>query len=82
MAGKEQVMLRSLQPFNYLRPSSLSEALKLLGNYGKEAKVLAGGTDLIVGMKEKGLSPGYVIDIKGIKGLDGISYDPKEGFRI
>jgi CO/xanthine dehydrogenase FAD-binding subunit len=75
-------MLRSLQPFNYLRPSSLSEALKLLGNYGKEAKVLAGGTDLIVGMKEKGLSPGYVIDIKGIKGLDGISYDPKEGLRI
>jgi CO/xanthine dehydrogenase FAD-binding subunit len=75
-------MLRSLQPFNYLRPSSLSEALKLLGNYGKEAKVLAGGTDLIVGMKEKGLSPGYVIDIKGIKGLDGISYDPKEGLWI
>jgi CO/xanthine dehydrogenase FAD-binding subunit len=33
-------------------------------------------------MKEKGLSPGYVIDIKGIKGLDGISYDPKEGLRI
>lgn len=56
--------------------------MKLLGNHGKEAKVLAGGTDLLVGMKEKGLSPGYVIDIKGIKGLDGISYDRKEGLRI
>ncbi|MBN2324161.1 MAG: xanthine dehydrogenase family protein subunit M [Spirochaetes bacterium] len=75
-------MLRSMQPFNYLRPSTLSEALKLLGDHGREAKVLAGGTDLIVGMKEKGLSPRYVIDIKGIEGLDGIGYDPNEGLRI
>jgi len=82
MSFKERVMLRRLQPFDYFRPSTLKEALKLLDDYDGEAKILAGGTDLLVGMKEKGLSPRYIIDIKGIKGLDRISYSEKSGLTV
>jgi CO/xanthine dehydrogenase FAD-binding subunit len=82
MRFKEKVMLKRLRPFDYLRPSTLKEALQLLNDYNGEAKILAGGTDLLVGMKEKGLSPGYVIDIKGIEGLDRISYTEKHGLTV
>jgi CO/xanthine dehydrogenase FAD-binding subunit len=82
MRFKEKVMLKRLRPFDYLKPSTLKEALQLVNDYNGEAKILAGGTDLLVGMKEKGLAPGYVIDIKGIEGLDRISYSEKHGLNI
>ena len=39
--------------FEYLAPRDLSEALNLLGEYGADCSVLAGGTDLIVRMKQR-----------------------------
>jgi len=75
-------MLRKLREFEYLEPSSLSEAVSLLDQYGQEAKILAGGTDLLVDMKEGELSPRYLVDIKGITGQDYIKYDEKKGLRI
>lgn len=58
--------------FNYARPGSLAEALRLLDQYGARAKVLAGGTDLLVKMKTGGVRPEYVIEIKQLKELDYI----------
>ena len=75
-------MLRKIQEFEYFNPSTLSEALSLLGKYNGQAKILAGGTDLLVGMKEKGLSPRYIIDIKGIPGLKNIHFDADQGLTI
>ncbi len=75
-------MLRKLREFEYLEPSSLSEALSLLDQHSKAAKIFAGGTDLLVNMKEGELSPGYLIDIKGIPGQDYIRYDKRKGLRI
>jgi carbon-monoxide dehydrogenase medium subunit len=75
-------MLRKLREFEYLEPSSLSEALSLLDQHSKAAKIFAGGTDLLVNMKEGELSPGYLIDIKGIPGQEYIKYDKKKGLRI
>jgi carbon-monoxide dehydrogenase medium subunit len=54
------------------QPASLSEASRLLQEKGPEARFLAGGTDLIIAMKEKGLVPKYVVDLKRIPGLSGI----------
>ena len=59
--------------FAYLEPTSLKEAINLLSRYGDRARVLAGGTDLIVQMKMERLAPEYVISIRNIPGLDGIS---------
>lgn len=68
--------------FDYLEPSTLDEAVALLGRHGDLAHVLAGGTDLLVEIKEHLRRPQYVVDIKRIPGMDELSYDPREGLRI
>ncbi len=52
--------------FEYLQPGTLKEALALLDQHGKDARILAGGTDLMLKMEAKALKPKYVIDISGI----------------
>jgi aerobic carbon-monoxide dehydrogenase medium subunit len=68
--------------FNYLRSASIPEATALLAEHGKKAKVIAGGTDLLVGMKNKQKRPEYLIDILGIPGLDSVEYDKTKGLSI
>lgn len=58
-----------MKPFDYLSPKTVSEAVELLIRYGAEAKILAGGTDLFVEMKEGSLAPMQVIDVKAIPAL-------------
>lgn len=61
--------------FEYARASSVEEATKLLGKYGDEAKVLAGGHSLIPLMRLRLAQPKALVDINGIKGLDQIRVD-------
>jgi len=75
-------MLRKLREFEYREPSTLSEAISVLNQYGKDAKVLAGGTDLLVNMKERGWEPKVLVNLKAIPGLSYIRFDEKEGLRI
>jgi carbon-monoxide dehydrogenase medium subunit len=63
--------------FEYLAPASLEEAIALLGEHGDEAKVMAGGQSLIPLMKLRFASPGVVVDINRIPGLDHL--DEQEG---
>jgi carbon-monoxide dehydrogenase medium subunit len=56
--------------FDYLEPATLPEAVTLLTLYGKRARILAGGTDLLVHMKMERAAPEVVISIAGIPGLD------------
>jgi aerobic carbon-monoxide dehydrogenase medium subunit len=58
--------------FEYHRPGSLEEAYQLLGQYGDDAKVLAGGQSLIPVMKLRLATPGHIVDISRL-GLDEIS---------
>ena len=58
--------------FLYERPATLKEALELLQAHSDTAKVLAGGTDLIVNIKEGMLKPAILIDIKDIADLKGL----------
>ena len=61
--------------FEYHAPTSVEEAVELLSKYGEEASLLAGGTDLLVKMKQRVEEPKHIINIKNIKELVGI----KEG---
>ena len=54
------------------QPSSLQEASRILKENGPGGRFLAGGTDLVIAIKEKGLVPRYVVDLKKIPGLTGI----------
>jgi len=69
--------------FEYFVPKTVEEALKLLSQYEEgECKVIAGGQSLIILMKQKLLTPKYLIDIKGLSDLDYIKLDDKQGLRI
>lgn len=59
-------------PFDYHRPSSLDEAIKLLTKHGGEAKVLSGGMSLLPTLKLRLGSFAHLVDINRIAGLDGI----------
>jgi CO/xanthine dehydrogenase FAD-binding subunit len=71
-----------LPKFEYFAPKTIEEACSLLAKYKGEARVLAGGTDLLVQMKNREVTPRYLINIKDIPDLDYIRYDDKEGLRI
>jgi carbon-monoxide dehydrogenase medium subunit len=64
-----------MKKFDYLRPQTLGEALSLLNEHGKKAKLIAGGTDVIVMIKQKVMMPEVLISLLGIPGLDQIQYD-------
>ena len=71
-----------LPQFEYLAPKTLSEACNLLLELGSCAKVMAGATDLIPPMRDKVITPEYLIDIKNIPNMDYLEYDEKEGLKI
>jgi len=71
-----------LTRFEYFAPSNLTEASSLLAEYGGNAEILAGGTDVLPSMKRRKRTPKYLINIKKIPGLDYINYNPEEGLRI
>ncbi len=58
-----------MQPFAYVRPATLSEALTLLDEHGPDASLLAGGTDLVVALRNRTLRPKVVIDLKRVAEL-------------
>ena len=71
-----------LPQFEYLAPKTIGEACNLLLELGSPTKVMAGATDLIPPMKDKAISPEYLIDLKKIPDLDYLEYDEKEGLKI
>ena len=62
-----------MQAFEYANPTSLAEALKLLGASWDDAQALAGGTDLISLMKDDVVAPKRLVNIKNIRELGGIA---------
>ena len=71
-----------LPQFEYLAPKTIGEACNLFLELGSTARVMAGATDLIPPMKDKVISPEYIIDLKKIPGLDYLEYDDREGLKI
>jgi len=68
--------------FEYLEPTTMEEAVSLLTKYDGKAKVIAGGTDLIVQMRKRQIRPQYMINLGFITDLDYINYSEKEGLKI
>jgi carbon-monoxide dehydrogenase medium subunit len=64
--------MKRTEAFDYYQPSTLQEASRLLKENGPGGRFLAGGTDLVIAMKEKGLLPNYIVDLKRLPGLSGI----------
>lgn len=58
-----------MHAFAYARPGTLAEALILLETHGPDARLLAGGTDLVVGLRSEAIRPVVVIDLKRVTEL-------------
>lgn len=68
-----------MRSFDYIRPSNLADAISALREY-EDAFLFAGGTDLLVGMKNNFLKPQYIIDLKGIPNMD--SFECENGWKF
>ncbi len=71
-----------MKEFEYLKPDSIKETISILSQYGGKAQILNGGTDLIVGIRDKIIQPEYVVDIKAIPQLNKITYSEQNGLHI
>jgi 4-hydroxybenzoyl-CoA reductase subunit beta len=61
-----------LPAFQYLGPKTKEEALELINKHRGKVKIIAGGTDLINGMRHRLATPAYVMSLRGVTGLRGI----------
>src|SRR4029079_12564815 len=66
----------------YLAPGTLDEAVGAFAKAGSAARILAGGTDLLVQMRSGVLKPGVIVDIKKIPEMTTIEQAADGGFRI
>jgi aerobic carbon-monoxide dehydrogenase medium subunit len=74
--------LAPIAPFDYVRPRSLTELLDALDQYGSKAKLLAGGTDITIALKQRMISPEVIIDLNHVRNeLTGIERS-KNNLRI
>lgn len=71
-----------LPPFDYMRPGTPGEVTQLLLEHGEAARLLMGGTDLLVRMREGQIRPQVVIDVKHLPGMDQVALDPEEGLQV
>ncbi len=60
-----------MRAFSYERPTRLADAIGLLVEHGPDARLLAGGTDLIIRLRDGTIRPRVVVDVKRIAELDG-----------
>jgi len=70
-----------MQSFDYIAPKNVDEVISLLASQNGNAKVLCGGTDLIVQLREGRRTTGLVVDVKNIPYLTQVTYD-ENGLRI
>ena len=71
-----------MQAFEYAAPESAEEVIKLLAGKNGDARILAGGTDLIVQLREGRRKAKLVVDIKNISEFTNITFDSTRGLRI
>lgn len=71
-----------LPRFDYIRANDRAEVTALLLKHGSDARLLMGGTDIFVQMRDGVLAPPIVIDVKHLPGMTTLSFDPVTGLRI
>ncbi|GAB4289163.1 MAG: xanthine dehydrogenase family protein subunit M [Myxococcota bacterium] len=75
-------MRSTLPKFDYIAPESLKEALRALSDKKGAAVLIAGGTDLLIKMRARKLTPAFLIGLKKVKELNFIEFDAKNGLTI
>jgi len=63
--------------YDYLKPASIREAISLLQAHGDKAMLIAGGTDVMVGIRQNNCTPDVLISLREVPGLGSIKCDRK-----
>ena len=71
-----------MEAIDFAKPNTVNEAVELMASKGDRARMLAGGTDLLVQMRAGRRSLDLVVDAKSIPELNQITYDPQNGLTL
>lgn len=71
-----------MRELEILRPETVEEAARLLREHGWEAKLIAGGTALVLMYTQGLIRPRYLVSLENVGGLNGIHYEPGTGLRL
>jgi 4-hydroxybenzoyl-CoA reductase subunit beta len=74
--------MRRLPRFEYHAPATVEDAVSLLAEHGEEARPVAGGTDILISMKQRLTTPRRLIGLSSIAGMDSMEYDERTGLRV
>jgi len=71
-----------MREFDFAEPRSIEEASLLLAAHGDDARIIAGGSALMLAMRQRMLAPTCLISVAKLPRLHGIDFDPQKGLRI
>ncbi|WP_077000407.1 xanthine dehydrogenase family protein subunit M [Variovorax sp. KK3] len=71
-----------MHDFEFLEPRTVAEASRMLADLGDECRVMAGGTALLLAMRQRMVAPSHVVSALRLDGMWGINFDPQQGLRI
>jgi len=71
-----------MREFDFLEPATVAEASRMLAGLGDDARIFAGGTALMLAMRQRMLAPTHLVSLAGIEALRGIDFDAARGLRI
>ncbi|AQV97109.1 4-hydroxybenzoyl-CoA reductase [Cupriavidus necator] len=71
-----------MRDFAFLEPGTVTEASHMLADLGDSCRIFAGGTALMLGMRQRMLTPSHLVSLGWLDALRGITFDAREGLRI
>ncbi len=71
-----------MREFEFLEPASITEASRILAEVGDDCRLMAGGTALLLAMRQRMATPTHVVSVAKIDRLRGIDFDAGRGLRI
>ena len=71
-----------LPELNYVKPATFVEACRFLAEHPGQARPFLGGTDTFVRLRDGAWSADYLLDVKGLPGMDEIAYDQMQGLTV
>jgi len=71
-----------LPDFEYIKAETFQDVFDWMKEKGDDLKLLMGGTDLFIQMRDRGEGPGFLLDVKGLPGMQEISFDKKNGLKV
>ncbi len=71
-----------MRDFDFMEPTSVAEASRMLADWGDDCRVIAGGTALMLAMRQRMVMPTHLVSLGQVSALRGISCTPQQGLRI